>query len=65
MALEVDQDIAERPTWGFDSHTHRNLVQALGMCPGYQSGGGPEDLSRRQLFVERRLLPAIQRAGGE
>uniref|UniRef100_A0A7S1SLP8 SET domain-containing protein n=1 Tax=Tetraselmis chuii TaxID=63592 RepID=A0A7S1SLP8_9CHLO len=66
VPLREGADLRVQPCWGMDAYTRRNVFEALALCPGFQHSGqldSREVASERDLFIERRLLPALQTAG--
>eukprot|EP00668_Euglena_longa_P031445 GGOE01040647.1.p1 GENE.GGOE01040647.1~~GGOE01040647.1.p1 ORF type:complete len:963 (+),score=216.69 GGOE01040647.1:35-2923(+) len=55
--LRVDHDFAEQDLWGIDCYTRQCVLDLLGLSTGM------EGIESRVHFLERELLPAIQRQG--
>jgi len=55
--LHLNIDVVEKDMWGIDCYTRQCILDVLGLCPCMASPQARED------FLERYLLPAIQRQG--
>ncbi|KAL4458700.1 hypothetical protein ABPG75_013565 [Micractinium tetrahymenae] len=54
-------EVEVRQTWGLDSYTRRNIWTALGRCPELGSHNTVQLDEARARFIERHLLPALNR----